>query len=154
MLTRSKSNYWEIDMTDYERFMKYVMPVTETGCWLWTGGLQGNGYGHFNLKKINGIQPKILAHRWSYKYHKGPIEDGLELDHICSIKSCVNPEHLRPVTHKENCIKSNAARKNKNICIRGHKFTPENTYERNDGRRTCRICLRNNRREYRKKLGS
>ena len=64
-----------------------------SGCWLWAGADNGEGYGKFRGK---------YAHRLSYERHKGPIPDGLHLDHLCRMPCCINPDHLEPVTNAEN----------------------------------------------------
>lgn len=78
-----------------ERFETFV-DRTE-GCWLWTGSLTYDGYGVFRENNR-----RTGAHRFAYEYHIGPIPDGLHLDHLCCVRNCVNPEHLEPVTPKEN----------------------------------------------------
>lgn len=67
-------------------------------CWLWAAGLNRDGYGRFG---VSGT--KLGAHRVAYELLRGPIPDGLELDHLCRAPCCVNPDHLEPVTHRENC---------------------------------------------------
>jgi hypothetical protein len=113
--------------------------VTKTDtCWIWTGPLGRGGYGR---AKFDGVT--MYAHRFAYELLVGPIPEGLSLDHLCRARDCVNPEHLEPVTHRENCLRSagptaiNAA---KTHCIRGHEFTPENTIVRAGGSRNCREC--------------
>lgn len=126
-----------------QRFEKKYIPEPMSGCWLWTAGLHGGRYGNFYFRGRH-----VQAHRWSYEYHVGPIPEGLELDHKCCIKICVNPDHLRPVTARENVLlgDSIAARNaGKTSCVHGHEFTPENTlYQMRYGRafRRCRICER------------
>src|SRR6267142_2806044 len=71
---------------------------TET-CWLWTRYTNKNGYGVFNS---NGTI--VLAHRHSYELLNGPVPEGKELHHKCETPRCVNPEHLEPLTHKENVL--------------------------------------------------
>ncbi len=117
---------------------------TET-CWLWVGAVTDNGYGNFRKKRKS-----IPAHRVSYELLIGPIPDGLELDHLCRVRNCVNPEHLEPVTRQENVKRGvgwagengNAgARKRRTHCNQGHEFTPENTGIRSDGEgRLCKKC--------------
>lgn len=75
------------------------------GCWEWTAQINPNGYGSF---KVDG-RPR-RAHRVVYEWLVGPIPAGLELDHLCFNKACVRPDHLEPVTHKENMQRMNARR--------------------------------------------
>lgn len=73
------------------------------GCWLWTAGKTGMGYGAIDVLDAKGWRnKKELAHRFSYELHKGPIPKGLTIDHLCRTKACVNPLHLEAVTHREN----------------------------------------------------
>ena len=74
------------------------------GCWPWTGTLDGQGYPFLN---VDGVPRR--AHRLSFEMHRGPIPSGLELDHLCRVRRCVNPEHLEPVTHAENMRRMRAA---------------------------------------------
>jgi len=77
--------------------------VADTGCWLWTGGLNKAGYGR--LETADGSD---RAHRVSYARLVGPIPEGLELDHLCRTRACIRPDHLQPVTHHQN-VKRQAA---------------------------------------------
>lgn len=67
-------------------------------CWIWTGQKDSNGYGRCTVNRIVAS----LAHVVSYVLHKGPIIKGLDILHSCDNPSCVNPDHLRMGTHKEN----------------------------------------------------
>jgi hypothetical protein len=66
-------------------------------CWLWTGGLDGKGYGQFGLGGKH-----VRAHRFAYELLVKPIPAGLDLDHLCRVITCVNPAHLEPVTRQVN----------------------------------------------------
>lgn len=72
-------------------------------CWLWRGAINRNGYGNFLAggTRADGLRYQE-AHIVSYELHRGPIPDGLELDHLCRVHHCVNPDHLEPVTHTVN----------------------------------------------------
>ena len=117
-----------------------------SSCWLWKGSKSYNGYGQlgYNNKRFE-------AHRFVYELLEGKIPEGLELDHLCKIRNCVNPAHLQFVTHKENIYRGNgvtAINARKTHCIRGHEFTLENTtyYTRKGGHqeRKCKSCKRIN----------
>lgn len=82
--------------TVHERFIEKYIPVTESGCWLWTGAASA-GYGWFwNGNIYEG------AHRYSYSHHIGPIPSGMNVLHRCDVSLCVNPDHLFTGTQKEN----------------------------------------------------
>ena len=125
-----------------KRFMDYVMPEPNSGCWLWVGGLRGKGgygvFGWFKGKK------SYIAHRASYEMIVGAIPDGMHLDHLCRVRSCVNPQHLEPVTPRENCVVrargGNASINfNKTHCKRGHPLVPGNLVKLTTIKQ--RICL-------------
>jgi hypothetical protein len=83
--------------TAEERFFEFVHPEPNSGCWLWDGHLNANGYGKFGYKGENG-----LAHRASYDMFVAPIPEGLHVLHRCDVPCCVNPEHLFPGTQDDN----------------------------------------------------
>ena len=136
------------------RVAAFSMPEPFSGCWLWAGSLSGNGYGAIQYR---GRQ--VVAHKLSYEAHVGPVPEGLELDHTCRLRCCVNPAHLEPVTRKTNIRRSSLvgrgagkAQSEKKFCPRGHKYTEDNTrlYR---GSRQCRTCHRDREREkYRSKI--
>lgn len=84
-----------------------------TGCWLWDGAVDGKGYGRFYDQERGR---SIGAYRWVYEQRKGPVSESLELDHLCRVPLCVNPDHLEPVTARENQDRGIAAR-GKRGCI-------------------------------------
>lgn len=113
-------------------------------CWLWTGPTQPhNGYGRLGYRGRS-----VFAHRLAYELLVGPIPDGLTLDHLCRVRTCVNPLHLEPVTQRENTLRGDtiaAANARKTSCKRGHPFSPENTHiycHRGTVRRSCKECNR------------
>lgn len=117
------------------RLMEKVR-IDPSGCWLWTGHIGKFGYGSFrDDPKRNTRQ----AHIASYELHVGPVPDGLELDHLCRVRSCVNPYHLEPVTHLENVRRGDLGRITH--CPQGHLYDKKNTYL-NAGKRHCRECGR------------
>lgn len=126
--------------TAEERFWAKVAEPDGNGCRLWTASVDVGGYGSF---KLDGAMRK--AHRVAYEWTRGPIPDGLCLDHLCRVRSCVNPDHLEPVTQQENMrrgemwTRRSAQQRSRTHCLRGHEYTPENTRIRPKGRE-CRMC--------------
>ena len=125
-----------------ERFWAKVS-VQMDGCWVWTGALNQCGYGNFKHPFSK------LAHRVSYRMLRGSIDAGLVLDHLCRVRSCVNPEHLRAVTHADNMLAPGsqwpaAIHATKTKCPRGHRLDPPNLVASNfrSGRRACLACSR------------
>lgn len=117
----------------------YARP-DDDACWIWRRATDPNGYGRFWLN--SGMR---LAHRVVFELHRGPVADGLSLDHLCRVTSCVNPSHLEPVTHQENVRRGNAGKPQaaRTHCPQGHEYTEANTYIGKHGSRFCRACDKN-----------
>ena len=122
----------------------------EGGCWPWLAGQYHNGYGRF----WDG-QRQVRAHRYAYELLVGPIPDGLQIDHLCRVRNCVNPDHLESVTARDNVLRGKgrcAINARKTHCKYGHEFSAENTGHRSDGRaRWCRTCQKEWMRRYRER---
>jgi hypothetical protein len=127
------------------RTLAYLLPrilKEESGCWAWLGGHnQVSGYGYVS----NWPKAGLIAHRVAYELLVGPIPAGMQLDHLCRNRGCVNPAHLEPVTNRENCLRGKAPNlvlHATGVCKAGHPATPENLVRTKSGRRRCLICER------------
>ena len=142
--------------------MERVDRRADDECWPWLGYVMDNGYGKLTHKE----EWSLLAHRLVYRFEVGPIPDGLDIDHLCRNRACVNPAHMQPVTRKQNLDRSplvalrreqqkraKQERREKHLatsnwnkfkthCPQGHPYDEENTYYRANGSRQCRACGR------------
>lgn len=125
-----------------ERFDRSYSIIPTTGCWMWTGPLFPG-----ELYPFMGVDGSTMlrAHRYSYERFKGPIPDGLVIDHMCTHTWCVNPHHLEAVTNGENVRRHFARTK---ACHRGHPYVAGSFRIAMDGDghpyRACRECARAN----------
>ena len=115
-----------MDTTFLLRFEEKYTVEPNSGCWFWNSAALPSGYGQvwYRGRRRN-------AHRASYEFFKGPVPSGMEVHHICNVRACVNPAHLRAVTHRENVRQSSAVmgvNARKTHCKRGHAFDESNTY--------------------------
>lgn len=116
-------------------------------CWIWTGTIAYNGYGQLSIT-YDWERITWAAHRFAYELIVDVIPEGLELDHLCCVRNCVNPQHLEPVTHAENIARAHARGSYNRIsngsiteCPQGHPYDEANTYTDKEGRSYCRQCL-------------
>lgn len=123
-----------------DRLMKHVVPVPESGCWLWDGYWSTKGYGITTLKNN-----PYYAHRVMYESLRGPVPKDMELDHLCRVKCCVNPDHLEAVTSRENTLRGtapSAMHARQTHCIHGHPLAADNMayWEVGTRKRHCKEC--------------
>lgn len=126
------------------RLAKWII-VSPNGCWIWGGKLR-YGYGQVSVGRRH--EGKKRAHRWAYELLHGPIPDGLTLDHLCRVRSCVNPAHLEPVSVRENTLRGEGiTAKNSRMvaCALGHPFVWTGT------QRKCAECHRQRERDRRRR---
>ncbi len=119
------------------RVLEKSIPEPNSGCWLWIAARDGNGYGC--LWDGRRVRP---AHILSFEAFRGSVPAGTELDHTCRTLCCVNPDHLEPVSHRENVLRGaglTAKYAKRTHCKNGHEFTEMATRPGRMGRR-CRAC--------------
>lgn len=131
----------KVDLTEWEADIN--------AHWWWTGATAGTsrrnpeGYGRISAV-IDGKSRTVYAHRFFFELLEGPIPDGLQIDHLCRVTLCANPDHLEPVTPSTNTRRSklhpSRAHAAKTHCINGHPFSGENLRLNPDGKRGCRAC--------------
>lgn len=123
-----------------ERILDNIQCEPNTGCHFWMGSVNDKGYGYI---RVSGRLLRV--HRVAYEAFVGPIPDGLQIDHLCRQRSCVNPEHLEAVTRSENVLRGLSGYAIRNKCKSGkHEITETSFYTSPCGNRQCRQCRRNN----------
>jgi len=131
-------NLNELPQTIQER----IIPLTESGCWIWMGWVNDSGYGMIRRQK-NNVKEHIRVHRYVYELLNEPIPKNMTIDHLCRVRLCVNPHHMEIVSPVENVMRgeSRAAKAaRRDTCAKGHPYTLLNFVARSDGYRGCRIC--------------
>lgn len=128
-----------------ERLLGRIYVKCDNGCWEWRGAHFDTGYGQIMIdRRLRGV------HRVVYELLKGPIPDGLFLDHLCRNPPCCNPAHLEPVTNGENILRGEgwgARNARKTHCLHGHPYDEKNTYLLGKSR-SCRTCRARRDREH------
>lgn len=136
-----------------ERLLSKVSVPVSGGCWLWEGGKTSEGYGSMWYG-----ERRRSAHRTAYELSKGEIPKGLDLDHLCRVRHCVNPQHLEAVNRRENCRRGDCGKHNKvkTHCKNGHPYSGDNIIvrKRRTGGRDCRECNREQARKRRQLCGN
>lgn len=131
---------YRLNRAEEARLMRLIRVNTDTGCWEWRGRLNSNGYAW--AQRGPGYSPRVV-HRILWEHtHNGPVPAGMQLDHLCRVRNCVNPEHFEVVTPSENTKRQDHANRRKTHCKKGHEYTDDNTRVTKDGKRVCRACDR------------
>jgi hypothetical protein len=139
---------WSTEADNHARARRYVRENSLvdplTGCWLWSRNISPSGYGLSGLTKAPCRSSR--AHRLAYEVFRGLIPTGLQLDHLCRVRRCVNPDHLEIVTARENTHRSAlclaAVNARKTHCPQGHPYSGNNRTININGDRICQACSR------------
>jgi hypothetical protein len=116
--------------------IRNTIAIDDSGCWIWKASVGRSGYGRL---RMGGKTREV--HRLAYEAYRGPIPEGLEIDHLCRVRRCVNPDHLDLVTHAENVRRGlvGSRERSRTHCPYGHPYDESNTYVKGGGRH-CRAC--------------
>jgi hypothetical protein len=118
-----------------QRLQPLIMPEPISGCWIWIGSVTSSGYGQWNYT------PDRTVHRFIYKMFIGSIPDGMVLDHLCRLKTCVNPFHLEIVTQRENSRRGLRNQYTAKLhCPQGHPYSGNNLSIHFRNGRSYRMC--------------
>lgn len=143
------AKYGQVELpTMVERFWMEVDkngPVSECRpdlgpCWLWTGGISDRPSGAYGRIWDRAAKEYVYTHRFSFELARSMAPEGLDLDHLCRVRLCCNPDHLEPVTRAVNVGRGRNWLREMTHCRRGHEFTAENTRTYRRGNAVCREC--------------
>lgn len=121
-----------------------------TPCWIWQGSTNPvTGYGEFKIDARRcAVLPRSSPHRYAFLYFVGTIPEGQEIDHLCHVRNCANPLHLRTLTHSENQNNRRNCYVNSGVCKNGHKMEGDNVRLDKRGRMKCKACNREKVKEF------
>lgn len=140
---------------DLAQRVRRLSIVDHRNCHLWVGGRTEKGYGMIQVWVAPHKTKNVCAHRLAWELASGPIPQGLTIDHLCRVTSCVNPEHMEVVTLAENLRRGIRTKPRITHCLHGHEFTTANTYAYRTSSgyvaRACRRCFKRYRATYESK---
>ena len=125
-----------------ERMWDHVR-TEKGGCWLWEGYVDKDGYGRM-VSREHSVVVSGYVHRMAWEQYRGAIPKGMQIDHLCKIKNCVNPEHLEVTSPQVNNLRSNsmaAKYARRDACKHGHPLTGANV-RKVGNTRVCQTCNR------------
>jgi hypothetical protein len=136
---------YQLNRGELARLQRLFAPNPETQCWEWTGPTTPNGYAKW--QRGPGHRDRV-AHRIVYEHYKRTnIPEELQLDHLCRTRNCINPDHMEIVTGSENTMRQDHAGRRKTECPQGHTYDEANTRITPAGKRVCRQCDRDRRKD-------
>lgn len=145
-VNRARAIMSPMPKTAVDPLERFIGKLDVGDCWLWCGNTTQLGYGLFWLPPAPGRC--VISHRWLYERLVGRLPEHLVLDHLCRRPRCQNPDHLEPVTQREN-VRRGMGHGRETHCPQGHPYDEANTYRRRNGIRQCRTCHRDEERRRR-----
>jgi hypothetical protein len=95
------------DLSDLTRLVRTKVTICDRcGCWVWNGSSDSSGYAKFKLRGKT-----LILHRYAYRQLVGDLPDDMTIDHLnCTLRRCINPEHMQVVSALDNTLRANATR--------------------------------------------
>ncbi|MGE0044741.1 MAG: HNH endonuclease [Hyphomonadaceae bacterium] len=151
-MSQPSRDYTQFPAGKIAKAMGRVQVDPNSGCWLWDGATSRDGYAVYTTYPPGRTHDKTAwyVHRAFYTHMVAVVPSGIELDHKCRTKCCVNPAHLEPVTSLENKRRSPSFGIHKTHCPKGHEYTPDNVKWIVNAKyrmRGCRTCINAKQRE-------